>query len=56
MPTIVAKTIKRKRENLMKRINTLIKKGYKLGDLYKVDVAIIVRKPRRYYTYTNREE
>jgi hypothetical protein len=41
----------RKAENLRQRKETLLKKVYKLGKDYEVDVALILRQNSRYFTY-----
>ena len=49
--------IKRKRENegINRRINTLVKKAYELGEFDGIDVALIICKHSRYTTYRSRD-
>lgn len=50
MPT-EARIAKRRSENLSRRMETLFKKAHSLGKDYGVDVAMIIKKKGRYYTY-----
>jgi len=42
---------KRKRENLRRRKNTLVKKAWEIGHIHGIDVALILRQNGRYFTY-----
>jgi len=48
---MATKALKNRSERLRKRKNSLFKKAYELGMLCNVDVAVIVRKNGRYFTY-----
>jgi hypothetical protein len=47
---------KNEREKLRKRKNNLFKKAYELGKLCNVDVAVIVHKNGRYFTYRSTDK
>jgi hypothetical protein len=43
--------LKRKMEKLRRRKRCVVKKAYELGELCDIDIAVIIRKNGRYYTY-----
>jgi hypothetical protein len=51
MPAEALIAAKRRNQNLTRGIETLFKKAHGLGKDYGVDVAMIIKKKGRYYTY-----
>ncbi|KAI9765389.1 MAG: hypothetical protein M1839_005511 [Geoglossum umbratile] len=48
---MATKVLKNRMERLRKRKKTLFKRAHELGTLCSVDVAVIIRKDGRYFTY-----
>lgn len=53
---MAASSLKNEREKLRRRKKSLIKKAYELGKLFDIDVAVILHKNGRYFTYRSTDQ
>jgi hypothetical protein len=51
-----AKILRNRREQLRRGKRTLFKKAHKLAKVHEIDIAIIMRKNGRYFTYRSLDQ